>query len=66
MVNSDQLATILVLNQSKVTKWAMAPVPETALDGSKTKVLEHFFLAQAVEKHFSFQIRAAYHVRFLS
>ena len=52
MVNSDQLATILVLNQSKVTKWAMAPVPETALDGSKRKVLEHFFLSSGSRKTF--------------
>ena len=51
MVNSDQLATILVLNQSKITKWAMA-VPETALDGSKTKVLEHFFLNSGSRKTF--------------
>ena len=52
MVNSDQLTTILVLNQSKVTKWAMAPVPDTALDGSKTKVLEHFFLSLGRRKTF--------------
>ena len=45
----------------------MAPVPETALDGAQKKnARTFFFLAQAVEKHFSFQILAAYHVRFSS
>ena len=52
MVNSDLLATISVLNQSKITKWAVAPVPETALDGSKRKVLEHFFLSSGSRKTF--------------